>query len=320
MNAPVLKIIGLFSLLILASCSTDIKVHREDPVRQIQWSKAVTPHAMLSLLTYHGEGNGDVRPGPVAKVQSEMPANEDDLVDDCRRRLANEGWRRIESFTGQKETVSAGLYFEVWEKTGPSREVVFAFRGTDFKEWDDWRSNARWFRLLRKRNGEGSDQYDTVHRECLRIHKRLRESSGGDKILFSTTGHSLGGGLAQHVFYSCLPQMDRAIVFDTSPVTGYRDLEKAQQLQFQRSVYRETFPSYRILRIHEKGEVLEYVRNFTQSFFKLDNLIRAVEFRSVQRGNFIAKHSIAMLTSKILMTAMIAEEKIAEEKKKALNQ
>lgn len=294
--------------LLLASCGTTIKVYKEDPARQKQWAKAVSTHAMLSLLSTQAEGNDEVKAGPVSKSVEELPLTQTGLVAECRSRLARQNWRRIESYTGKKGDASEGLYFEVWERKSPKHEVVFAFRGTNFDEPADWRSNFRWFRFFRKLPNQKQDQYDVVNREVLRIHKRLSQEAGGGAIVFSATGHSLGGGLAQHAFYTCLPEMDRVLVFNTTPVTAYRDLSPAQRLKFRQTTYRDTFPCYRILRVHENGEILEYVRRITQTFFKQDSLIRAVEFQVERDGNAVNKHFMSRLTRGILKQDLEADE------------
>lgn len=304
-----LSIAGFILLPTLFSgCGTTVKVHKEDPARQKQWAKAASTHAMLSLLSTQKEGNDDLKAGPVSKSVEELPLTEEGLVAECRSRLARQNWRRIESYAGKKGDASEGLYFEVWERKTPKHEVVFAFRGTNFDEPADWRSNLRWFRFFRKLPNQKQDQYDVVNREVLRIHKQLSGGAGGESIVFSATGHSLGGGLAQHAFYACLPAMDRVVVFNTTPVTGYRDLSPAQRLKFRQTTYRDTFPGYRILRVHENGEILEYVRRITQTFYKQDSLIRAVEFQVERDGNVVNKHYMSRLTRGILKQDLEADE------------
>lgn len=265
---------------------------------------------MQALLSYHPEQNSSLQRGKITTSLQNLPNTEEGLLEECRSRLAREHWRRIDHYTGVPGQPSEGLYFEVWErKIRSQHEVVFAFRGTNLKEWADWRSNLRWFRFLR-RTHQKDDQYDVARREVLKIHKRLRAQPGGDKIKFSTTGHSLGGGLAQHAFYACLPQMNRTVVFDTSPVTGFMDLPKAQRLKFHQMTYRETFPYYRVLRVHENGEILEYIRRFTQTFYREDSMIRAVEVEVEHGGSSINKHSMARLTRGILMQGLIADQRL----------
>lgn len=316
MHKAINYLVGVLLCLSAIGCGTTINVHREDPARQVQWSDAVATHAMLAFVV---SLSGTVTT-PAAEA---LPVTVENLTKDeitllaiCRSKLAREGWKCLkeETYTGQPKTPGEGLYFEVWENT-QQKQIVFAFRGTNFSEWADWKNNLRWFRLGRFVHPI-EDQYTVVNQEGLARLQRLRKKYGDHTMHYSSTGHSLGGGLAQHLYYAGLPVLDRAIVFDTTPVTGYHDLNKAQQLKFRQEVYRDSFPSYRILRIHEKGEILEYIRNLTQPFYKKDNLIRAVEFRAQRGGNLVDKHSIARLTSKILANGINAradkKERIAE--------
>ncbi|WP_138086972.1 hypothetical protein [Phragmitibacter flavus] len=302
--------------MLFSACSTEIRVHREELSRQVQWSQAVAPYAMLSLLAYEGPGNGNIasmKGGRVSTKLSELPDDRSGFVTESRVRLAKDGWRRIYAFDEEEEGTRAAeeLYFEVWEKRvgGEIKEIVFAFEGTD--SFADMRTNMRWFRLWRAR-GDRGDQYDAVNKVGLELHRKLWAQTGG-KARFTATGHSLGGGLAQHFYYSALPHMDRAVVFDTTPVTGYQDLSKEQRGKFLREVYRDEFPTYRVLRVHEDGELLEYLRDFTQKFFPQDSVIRAVEFKSHTRGGALIKHGMARLVSKIFETELAAKEEIEEE-------
>ncbi len=302
--------------LLSVGCGTTIHVHREDPARQRQWAGAVATHAMMSLLAYHPEDVGSLKNVKVAGSLEELPFDEIDLVRQSRRQLMDEGWRVIHQYHGSENDASEGLQFTVWDRHElGKREVVFAFRGTDFKEGADWKSNFRWFAPARFFRKGDWDQYHVVNRLVLDELAKIRNQEGGDSVVISSTGHSLGGGLAQHAYYAGLPYMDRAVMFDTSPVTAFKDLDRVQQRKFHQETYRNTFPTYRILRVHEDGEILEYLRDFTGRFYRQDTLIRAVEFKVEHRGHSVNKHSMARLTRGILaqdLRARDAEKRLTE--------
>jgi pimeloyl-ACP methyl ester carboxylesterase len=82
-------------------------------------------------------------------------------------------------------------------------------------------------------------------------------------VIYST-GHSLGGGLAQQFAYALpdallqqgqnLPRVIQVYAFDPSPVTGYYSLEKQIRMQNSKGL--------RTDRIFERGEILAVVRSF----------------------------------------------------------
>lgn len=309
------KLLVVGVCLTSASCNSSLKIHRDETIRQVQWAESVAPYAMLSMVVYDGQANDNpeqYKDVPISQSLEELPKTVCCLEKEVRARLFRDGWKRIRKFEPGDVVPksSRGLYFEVWTRPleNEEKEIVFVFEGTNFKELSDWRANLRWFRPWRKITTSG-DQYDAVLEYACAMHRELlREEKG--KVRFVTTGHSLGGGLAQQVYYAGLPNMERAVVFDTTPVTGFRDLAKDQRTVFYRQIHRDEFPTYRVLRVHEDGEILEFLRNFTQWFYKRDSLIWAVEFKSQRLGGSVKRHAIARLVSKILETELVAEQKL----------
>ena len=92
--------------------------------------------------------------------------------------------------------------------------VILAFRGTQINNARDWFANFSWFT-----GAFGiDDEYTEARRVFISIKQKLKDQFGNKAFSFVTTGHSLGGGLAEHIAKG-FPCVD-AVVFDFSPVTN----------------------------------------------------------------------------------------------------
>jgi len=92
--------------------------------------------------------------------------------------------------------------------------VIIAFRGTEFTSASDWYSNLSWLtQLLPIRN-----QYDYAREAVAEIRSKANQIRGDKKITFVATGHSLGGGLAEHITHAF--PCTSAVVFDSSFVVN----------------------------------------------------------------------------------------------------
>jgi hypothetical protein len=140
------------------------------------------------------------------------------------------GWRRWEGFpTPQDEQrfQRVNLRVEVWAHVG-SRRLVVAFGGSTKNLWD-WVSNLRW--ILPPM----TDQYTEVMSDLApafqyAVLQRIGATELANWKIF-TTGHSLGGGLAQCLAQAmpiggALPRVaiQKVFAFDASPVTGADDI------------------------------------------------------------------------------------------------
>ena len=207
-------------------------------------------------------------------------------------------WRgsRQEAFT-EKDNDVTGLFMESFKRADGDRiEHVIAFRGTEFTHLNDWRANLRWFQP----GFRNTDQYPLARRTAVQWVARACQGIGtaSKRLDVVMTGHSLGGGLAQSAAHaveralapglvsrdgaltqeerdaqqllSACPQDKvrvRAVAFDPSQVTGYRDgqpipeCENPLSGQCRRPV---------VLRVYQKGEVLAWPRRVLSWFNPLD--------------------------------------------------
>jgi hypothetical protein len=188
------------------------------------------------------------------------------------------GWQKWDfpSPALQARMLGEGMYLEVLERQDDPHTIVVVFEGTNFSELPDWKANLHWF--LRFIPGF-KDQYTLTANEVanefltaitVKSEKyRTRDVSGklisaaGKPIKLVATGHSLGGGLAQHFAYAFKqvpqdgqgPKVSEVFAFDSSPVTGW----------FSTSDPPRSYNANGLLvnRIFEHGEVLAFIRLLT---------------------------------------------------------
>jgi hypothetical protein len=118
------------------------------------------------------------------------------------------------------------------------------------------------------------------------------------KIVLYSTGHSLGGGLAQQFAYSvpldCVKHVSQVYAFDPSPVTGFFSVMRRLRTANKKGLL--------IDRIYERGEILALLRSLTSLFHKpsaKNAAIRGVRYFAFWAWNGIAAHSIVELAAKI---------------------
>jgi hypothetical protein len=244
-------------------------------------------YALLSLAAY-----GDIKKNKPDKENSRIDANE---------LLSGMGWSRWTTFPEtnlQAKMDAVHLRAEVWSNRSKGC-VVVAFGGTVFSSWKDWKSNLHWFDPFQ--HDEYSLVVDKFGPEFHDSFAKQRETPGWEFLqgasLYST-GHSLGGGLAEEFAYSLragcprVPRVTKVYAFDPSPVTGF--------LSVKRSTRMENKKNLKIDRIYERGEVLAILRSITSAIHKppaVNPEVRQLRYNLFGNDRFgvtnpIAGHSI----------------------------
>jgi hypothetical protein len=220
--------------------------------------------------------------------------------EDPESALTKVGWSKWTAFPDaelRQKFDAAHLRVQIWEKQSPPM-VAVAFGGTIFRNKKDWRANLRWF--LPKTPDEYSAVVQTFAPAF--VAQLARSLAGGrsapQTVLFST-GHSLGGGLAQQFAY-CLeppdtvPRVHKVYAFDPSPVTGY--------FSVARNIRNANSRGLKIDRIYERGEVLAVVRSLMSVLWKpatANPSIRGVRYSLFNTCNPVAGHSMARMADKL---------------------
>lgn len=174
-------------------------------------------------------------------------------------------WTRVR--TVERPT---GLRFDVYHRREAGvLSVMAAYSGSETHDLGDWNANLAWFTgWLPIRN-----QYDDARDSFREVRAEAYAASGGSPVSFYATGHSLGGGIAQHIAYA-FPCVS-APIFNASfvvlkyrldqPFTGvpivhiHEDLEPITRLRRLLFVDRET-AFYRYFRVQAVD-----MREFTHS-------------------------------------------------------
>ncbi|MCP4204012.1 MAG: hypothetical protein GY769_19000 [bacterium] len=241
--------------------------------------------AAMSALAYQG--------GDATDLASPRDAEVWDRLTELLRR---QGWALLVHELVPSRQDETGLFFRVWVRD--EREIAIAFRGTDGLE--DLKSNGRW--LLRW----GEDQYPRARQAARRlVETATEELFPGRELVFYTTGHSLGGGLAQHVLYDQPGRFLQAIVFNSSPVTGEKGFSKEQRREAC-SCRPQLGAESRIYQINESAEFLAAIRGVVRGWGGMSRPLRrhqqSLTFRFSSNDPF-SQHSINQLALNLLELA-----------------
>jgi hypothetical protein len=216
--------------------------------------------------------------------------------------LQQRGWTRWLDFGSPElhaEIKKVHLRAEVWWHL-QDRKIAVAFGGTVFTNIKDWRANLRWFLP------HHPDEYTLIVKGFGRAFEeeyanRVKEAGWqqAEHIHLFSTGHSLGGGLAQEFAYSLplsdeVPRVAKVYAIDPSPVTGFYSVEK--------SVREANVRQLDIDRIFERGEILAFLRSIVSLFVpprRSAPTIRQIRYNLFPTWNPITGHSIAQFVFKL---------------------
>jgi hypothetical protein len=226
-------------------------------------SNRFVAYAEMSALAYAEDANCGT-PDPKMSPEERLKLESD---------LSARGWREVKDVQRVPACEDdVGLLFRVWEHDSDTRDVVIAFRGTEgLKDW--LYGNLHWFtRFLPMEN-----QYSRARMAAQRVIDRYADESK-KATRFYTTGHSLGGGLAQHVLYSYPLEVVQAFAFDPSSVTGFSDQSPENQVAGCKCRSAELNGEPRIFRIYTAHEILANLRIFHKTLLPPERHIQEVRF------------------------------------------
>lgn len=310
----VLLVVG--GLMFMTQRSADVLVREpgnrmyDEPAPVASKATEEWPFAVMSENVYV-----DTWVTRASRRRAQAPATFQAACRDTRheRPLPLTGWQRWDDFPSASlitEANKCDLYFEVWEASSTTPPmVVVVFRGTD--SWKDWITNLRGFVILRWlfRFIPGiEDQYHFVSR---RVGEEFSGRIVSDQAKYRaativSTGHSLGGGLAQHFAYSLpidnrVPRVSHVFAFDPSPVTGWSSVKGA--------VREENAKGLKTDRIFEHGEILAYIRlllSYVNPPPAMNPSVTEIRYNFVPSINPLKSHSMRQLACDLVGAEGIA--------------
>ena len=180
-----------------------------------------------------------------------------------------------------------GMFFETYVHKNKSEVIdlaVIAFRGTEYTSIyeirHDWGANFSGVVPFLGR------EYERARDHAIPLITKLHQLRGSDNkpIPIYLTGHSLGGGLAQHVAYVADKMVTATYAFDNSPTTNWAQLRDYEQVR-----------DPVIHRVYQERESLESLRNIASRanitrYHRTDYAFDLVKTKGIEA------HSISNLT------------------------
>jgi pimeloyl-ACP methyl ester carboxylesterase len=202
------------------------------------------------------------------------------------------GWRRVPlaKYVCPAGRICAGEVGEqLWIRSvsDSCREAVVVFRGTVASSYDDWVANFHWFHRLTPID----DYYDQARNNIASVVEKAERQGCAGRII--AVGHSLGGGLAQHVAYAH-PKIRTVYAFDPSFVIGSTDFNLLG-LPIHRDGRKFDY-------VYEHGEILAILRYIGRQFHPYEACnprIRTVRFNTLT-GSLVNQHRIDDLAAKLV--------------------
>ena len=205
-------------------------------------------------------------------------------------------WKKV--FDSQSNDCSInGMVFHVWElEEADKTSLTISFRGTNFFELSDWfYGNLSFLTRFAFKT-----QYELAVEHVDKFLSQYKQNRTSDKPLsIYTAGHSLGGGLAQHIYYA-RDDIKRVFAFDPSPITGFTYRDKEQQ---KRGCSCGENPDVaNIYRFYESGEILATLRFPLKIINPIRRHIHEVKVFYLD-GHSVTEHNMHLLAEAILTQA-----------------
>lgn len=259
------------------------------------------PYAIMSAYAYKIGDHCDDK-GNKVRVSHERDA---ELMNWLMSTTDNSGTWQLEEKVGMRDARAPerigceddqGLMFHVWHRKSDNQEhVVIAFRGTSGS--GDWIYGNLWW-LSRAVLSDTQLSRARMHAaEVIRYFDQKAAAEGANPPRYVTTGHSLGGSLAQHVLYAFPDRVEQAIVFDSSSVTGFVDPSISRADRICACACRDELnPEARIIRVYQTYEVLANLRIFHKLILPPERHVQEVRFPFKSSWNPFARHSMYEFT------------------------
>lgn len=203
-----------------------------------------------------------------------------------------------------------GLNYETYLKldgAGQPLQAVIAFRGTENTKYqwaDDWVanfSNVDFGLGANKQFTETREEGSRLVRALAQVLPKVSPTKPCElakpgavnvQAPIDLVGHSLGGGLAQHLaYFSQACDVRKTVTFDTSPANGWFYLKRKKAIHTGDPV---------IERVYLDGEALSFLRKVSTKFNNVRNNRNdyRIDFAGVS-GNPIDLHSMNLLAGNI---------------------